>query len=266
MSVRLVIVSHSQRLADGVVELAAQMAPDVILRAVGGTDDGGIGTSFTKVLDAVEEGVDAGDDVALLTDLGSATMTAESVLDFVPEGRHVALAEGPLVEGAVAGAVCAAGGGSLTQVLSAVAEAATSLTPADSDTERSAREASASNPRASGAHDDVGERRHASGESDDANAPAASRGEGPTLREDFILRNSVGLHARPAATLSRLASQFEAAIEVNGKPATSVLSLMSLGLGQGATMHVTAAGDQAGEALHAIRELVDANFGETHAE
>ena len=36
MSVGLVIVSHSVKLAEGVVELAAQMAQDVALRAAGG--------------------------------------------------------------------------------------------------------------------------------------------------------------------------------------------------------------------------------------
>ena len=53
--VGLVIVSHSVALADGVVELASQMAKDVPLRAAGGTDDGRIGTSYDKVSDAVTE-------------------------------------------------------------------------------------------------------------------------------------------------------------------------------------------------------------------
>ena len=81
MSVALVIVSHSAQLAAGLVELASQMAKDVELRAAGGTDDGRIGTSFDKVNDAVTELRAAGHDVAVLTDLGSATMTVESVLD-----------------------------------------------------------------------------------------------------------------------------------------------------------------------------------------
>ena len=50
MSVGLVIVSHSAQLAAGVVELAAQMAPDVVLVPAGGMDDGGIGTSLEKVM------------------------------------------------------------------------------------------------------------------------------------------------------------------------------------------------------------------------
>lgn len=119
--VALVIVSHSVQLADGVVELAEQMAKDVPLRAAGGTDDGRIGTSFEKVNDAVTELRAAGHDVAILTDLGSATMTVESVLDLLDEDEaaHVRFIDGPLVEGAVAAAVTAQVGGDLDAVVAA---------------------------------------------------------------------------------------------------------------------------------------------------
>lgn len=117
--VGLVIVSHSVALADGVVELASQMAKDVPLRAAGGTDDGRIGTSFDKVSDAVTELRTAGHDVAILTDLGSATMTVEAVLDLLDEDEaaHVRLIDGPLVEGTVAAAVTAQVGGDLDAVV-----------------------------------------------------------------------------------------------------------------------------------------------------
>jgi phosphoenolpyruvate---glycerone phosphotransferase subunit DhaM len=121
VSVALVIVSHSVKLAEGVVELAEQMARDVPLRAAGGTDDGRIGTSFDRVSDAVTELRQAGHDVAILTDLGSATMTVESVLDLLDddESVHVRFADGPLVEGAVAAAVTAQVGGDLDAVVAA---------------------------------------------------------------------------------------------------------------------------------------------------
>lgn len=121
MSVGLVIVSHSAQLADGVVELALQMAHDVQLRAAGGTDDGRIGTSFDKVSAAVTELREAGLDVAILTDLGSATMTVDAVLEFLDpeELEHVKFSDGPLVEGAVAAAVTAQVGGDLDAVVAA---------------------------------------------------------------------------------------------------------------------------------------------------
>ena len=120
-AVALVIVSHSVQLAEGVVELAAQMARDVQLRAAGGTDDGRIGTSFDKVNDAVTELRAAGHDVAILADLGSANMTVESVLDFLDaeEAEHVRFCDGPLVEGAVAAAGTAQVGADLDAVVAA---------------------------------------------------------------------------------------------------------------------------------------------------
>ena len=120
-AVGLVIVSHSVKLAEGVVELAAQMAPDVRLRAAGGTNDGRIGTSYDKVQAAVDELRATGADVAILTDLGSATMTVESVVDLLDEdeAHHVRFCDGPLVEGAVAAAVTAQVGGDLDAVQAA---------------------------------------------------------------------------------------------------------------------------------------------------
>ena len=49
MTVGLILVSHSADLARGSAELARQMAPSVFISAAGGTDDGGIGTSFDAI-------------------------------------------------------------------------------------------------------------------------------------------------------------------------------------------------------------------------
>ena len=104
MTVALVVVSHSEKIADGAAELAAQMAPDVSIMAAGGTTDGRIGTSLEKVMAALEQAAGA-DGVVILTDLGSAVMTAESALEFAGEPDGVLLADAPLVEGLVAAAV-----------------------------------------------------------------------------------------------------------------------------------------------------------------
>ena len=115
MSIAFVIVSHSAKLAEGVAELAQQMAKDVEFRAAGGTEDGGIGTSFDLIYAAVEELTGAGHQVVLLTDLGSADMTVEAVLEMVdPEQVH--WCPGPLVEGAVSAEVTAQVGGDLAAV------------------------------------------------------------------------------------------------------------------------------------------------------
>ena len=131
MSVRVsfVIVSHSTSLANGVCELAAQMAPDVHFEAAGGTDDGRIGTSYDLVEMAVEAALAAvdgeGSGVIVLTDLGSATMTVESVIDMSDEPERVRFVDTCLVEGAVASSVRAQLGEDLDQV----ADVAAALAP-----------------------------------------------------------------------------------------------------------------------------------------
>jgi PTS hybrid protein len=116
--VGLVIVSHSARLAEGVVELAGQMAPDVPLLPAGGMPDGGLGTDLDIVSDAVAS-ADQGAGVVLLFDLGSAQMTADMAVEALADPSRAVVADAPLVEGAVAAAVAAAGGADLAAVVAA---------------------------------------------------------------------------------------------------------------------------------------------------
>lgn len=127
MTVGLVIVSHSPKIAEGVVELAEQMAEEVRVLPAGGTDDGEIGTSATRIADAISA-ADSGDGVLVLVDLGSAVISTRMAIDeLLPDelrGR-VRISEGPVVEGAVIGAVQASTGSSLEEVATAAARAAT---------------------------------------------------------------------------------------------------------------------------------------------
>jgi PTS hybrid protein len=127
VSVGLVVVSHSAKVAEGVVELAGQMAPEVRIRAAGGTDDGGIGTDATLIAEAIEA-VDEGDGVLVLVEFGSAVLSAQVAVDeLVDEARRgrVRISNAPLVEGAVIGAVQASTGSDLDEVDQAATEAAT---------------------------------------------------------------------------------------------------------------------------------------------
>ena len=56
-TIGIVVVSHSVKIAEGVVDLARQMAPTTTLVAAGGTDDGAIGTSFDKIGPVMSETV-----------------------------------------------------------------------------------------------------------------------------------------------------------------------------------------------------------------
>ena len=113
--VGIVIVSHSQPLAEGVVNLVRMMAEEVKIIPAGGLEDGSFGTSFDKIRAAVLE-ADSGDGVLIIMDMGSAVMTAEMVLDDLPENVRALLADCPIVEGAVSASVCAEGGASLEEV------------------------------------------------------------------------------------------------------------------------------------------------------
>jgi dihydroxyacetone kinase phosphotransfer subunit len=112
--VGIVIVSHSEKLAAGVVEIAKMMAPNAPLVAAGGLDDGGLGTSYSKISDASDE-VYSDDGVAVLMDMGSAVMTTEIVIED-KDNSKVRMLDCPLVEGAVLAAVESTGGITLDEL------------------------------------------------------------------------------------------------------------------------------------------------------
>ena len=107
----IVIVSHSEKLAEGVVEVAKMMARDVTIIAAGGTEEDGLGTSYEKIASAIDKAY-TDDGVALFMDMGSAVMTAEMVLASMAD-RRLKLIDAPLVEGVVLAAVEAASGTAL---------------------------------------------------------------------------------------------------------------------------------------------------------
>ena len=112
--VGIVIVSHSPKLAEGVVDITRVMAAECPVAAAGGADDGGFGTSFEKIRAAVKS-VDGGDGVVILMDMGSAVMTAEMVIEELGR-KDVVLADCPIAEGAVAAAVASLCGDALLDV------------------------------------------------------------------------------------------------------------------------------------------------------
>ena len=257
----IVVVSHSATLAKGVVEVAEQMAPDVAFRAAGGMADGGLGTSFDTVEAAVQElmATDGVTGVVLTADLGSAVMTAESVVEFHDGPGEVLLAEGPVVEGTVAAAVRAQLGGTAQET----AEAA-SVSDAGQALEELGGAGAGGGPDAvdAGSDDD---------EEDGPGGGAAPSGAALTGDEDEIVReltlvNPQGLHARPAAVMARTAGAYDARVEINGVDATSIIALMQLGTTRGSVIYVTASGAQATEAMDAVEAAVACGLGESAEE
>lgn len=94
---------------------------------------------------------------------------------------------------------------------------------------------------------------------------AASNGA-PVLSRTVTIVNKRGLHARAAARFVTLAEQFGASVEVlrDGQTvsARSIMGLMMLGAGSGATLELRAEGWDAKEALEALAALVEAGFNE----
>ena len=83
---------------------------------------------------------------------------------------------------------------------------------------------------------------------------------------DVEIINPLGLHARPAAQLVKLASQYQSEITVarDGMPinAKSIMGVMMLAAEQGATINIAAAGPDAEAAVEALAGLVARGFGE----
>jgi len=239
-----VIVCHSAKLAEGVCELAAQAAQGKArLAAAGGTADptNPIGTDAFKVLQAIES-VYSEDGVLVLMDLGSAVLSAETAVDLLPEEKRsrVRLCSAALVEGAVAAVSQAAAGAGLEEVLR---EAHTAL-------EAKVAQLSAG---------------HAEPK------PAAEPESSEPWQEALVtLTNRLGLHARPAAQLIRLARRFRAKVTVENLSApagpfdaASINGVLSLGARQRHQLRIRAQGTGARHALIELTSFIASGCGES---
>jgi PTS hybrid protein len=123
--VGLVLVSHSPQIAEGTADLVRQMAGEVEVAAVGGDADGGFGTDPERIKAAIEN-LDA-DGVLVFMDLGSAVLSAETVLEMISseEREKVRLVDAPFVEGAFAAGVEASTGSDADECVEAAMEART---------------------------------------------------------------------------------------------------------------------------------------------
>ena len=121
--VSIVVVSHSERAADGVAEVATEMGGDAGIVPAGGGPDGGIGTLAPDIEAAIREADDGGG-VVVLVDLGSAVMNAEIAIEAVEDEIDARIADAPLLEGALNAAVAAASGDTTVETVLEKAEEA----------------------------------------------------------------------------------------------------------------------------------------------
>ena len=86
------------------------------------------------------------------------------------------------------------------------------------------------------------------------------------LKQEYLIINKLGLHARASALFVKTASRFDAevrlakeGVEVNGK---SIMGIMMLAASKGTTVSLSVEGRDETEAMQAIGELISNGFGE----
>lgn len=122
--VGIVIVSHSAKAAEGIKELADQMAgKKEAIVAVGGLEDGSIGTDAVRIMEAIKK-VDTGDGVVVMVDLGSAVLSSSLAIELLEDSirKRIRVADAPILEGTIIAAVQASIGDSIDNVLAAAEE------------------------------------------------------------------------------------------------------------------------------------------------
>ena len=85
-------------------------------------------------------------------------------------------------------------------------------------------------------------------------------------KEDFVIKNRLGLHARAAAVLVKEASRFvsDVIIEKNGTEidGKSIMGVLMLAAPKGSTISVKICGEDEKDAFSALKALIDDGFGE----
>lgn len=237
----LVLVSHSEPLAQATADLALQMVHDVRpeIRLAAGAS-GGFGTDAAAIAAAIDEVAELTSGVVLITDLGSAVLSASLALDIRSSTVPVQISSGPFVEATTAAVVVAASGASLEAVCQ------------EADRALNAKQSA-----------------HASG--DDGVAPDAGADavavDSASVEAELV--NAQGLHSRPAAVLVRAASVYESGIEITNLTtergpvkAASLIGILSLAAAGGHIVRIDAHGPDAQDAVDALRTLIGEGFGE----
>ncbi|MDQ6694754.1 MAG: dihydroxyacetone kinase phosphoryl donor subunit DhaM [Chloroflexota bacterium] len=118
--VGIVLVSHSEKLAEGLKEMVGQLSDGTVaVAAAGGGPEGELGTSAEKIRAAILS-VAGPDGVLVLVDLGSATLSTETAIEMLdPLPCEVRISDAPLVEGAVVSVIHAGIGDSLDAIMAA---------------------------------------------------------------------------------------------------------------------------------------------------
>jgi phosphoenolpyruvate-protein phosphotransferase/dihydroxyacetone kinase phosphotransfer subunit len=247
--VGLVLVSHSRRLAEAIVDLIKRtIGPDIPIAPAGGVGDdrSELGTDALDIQEAILK-VRSPEGVLVLMDMGSAILSAETAKELVSFEMTdpLVLCSAPLVEGSIAAAVQIQIGSALTEVTAAAQQG---LAPKQ---EQLADTAPPSQPARSHEQELVSK-------------------QGKEL--EVTIRNEHGLHLRPAANLIKTLAPFKATVQIENLSAKrgpiaakSLVDLARLQVRQGDQVRFSIAGLDQEAAISAINGLVQTNFGDNAA-
>jgi phosphocarrier protein HPr len=96
-----------------------------------------------------------------------------------------------------------------------------------------------------------------------------SKPDGQVFTRNVRLVHAVGMHARPAVKLTKLAKKFQAQVSVRvaGAPewinAKSVSKIMAMRAAYGSVIEISASGDDAESAVTALIGLIASDFPDT---
>ena len=86
------------------------------------------------------------------------------------------------------------------------------------------------------------------------------------LQQDALIVNKLGLHARASAKLTQLASGFKCEVMLSRNQrrvnAKSIMGVMMLAAAKGTTISIETSGADEADAMRAILNLVNNQFGE----
>ena len=118
----IILVSHSEKITDGIKDLVIEMTKDEVpIVSAGGTSDGRLGTSADKIIDAINQ-LSNCHSILIFTDIGSSIMSSEIALELVDEKlkNKCILVDAPIVEGAFVAGVQSMVSDDVDQVLEEV--------------------------------------------------------------------------------------------------------------------------------------------------
>lgn len=123
----LLVASHSEDAAKGITKIAEEMSGQgsVPIRGVGGSENGGLGLSIPKVYQALVDLLAECDGVLIVPDIGSSVLSSRAAVAMLSpdDASRVAIANAPILEGAMLAAIESFAGSNLTEVYDAAKEA-----------------------------------------------------------------------------------------------------------------------------------------------